>query len=281
MACRKEETRSSTSYPLFRTSLSSDRLAKQVCWTRCGHRRCLSYAFKHWSRIVDYRYSLDPLSTIGSLKGDGGRFNIGAELSPGTFTPFPALYVAEDYETAFGERFGRVDKRRARTLSTHEFALRVPASFTQVRLNGNIEQVIDVGDLDSLKPFIDILRTFPVPRVVLQTARQLGLRQTSWLIRSASLLQRKLLHPNWRLVPAQFDLPANSQIFARLAVAAGLHGNLEPLPANSRANTAWLCSFRTGPTAGPLLRFPMRCQRGRIENGSRELIEVAGTRISA
>jgi hypothetical protein len=46
--------------------------------------------------------------------------------------------------------------------------------------------------------------------------------------RSASLLQRKLLHPNWRLVPAQFDLPANSQIFARLAVAAGLHGILYP-----------------------------------------------------
>ena len=187
-----------------------------------------SYAFKHWSRIVDYRYSLDPLSTIGSLKGDGGRFNIGAELSPGTFTPFPALYVAEDYETAFGERFGRADKRRTTTLSADELALRAPASFTQVRLNGNIEQVIDVGDLDSLKPFIDILRTFPVPRVVLQTARQLGLHQTSWLIRSASLLQRKLLHPNWRLVPAQFDLPANSQIFARLAVAAGLHGILYP-----------------------------------------------------
>ncbi len=187
-----------------------------------------SYAFKHWSRIVDYRYSLDPLSTMGSLKGDGGRFNIGAELSPGTFTPFPALYVAEDYETAFGERFGRADKRRARTLSADELALRAPASFTQVRLNGNIEQVIDVGDLDSLKPFIDILRTFPVPRVVLQTVRQLGLRQTSWLIRSASLLQRKLLHPNWSLVPAQFDLPANSQIFARLAVAAGLHGILYP-----------------------------------------------------
>jgi RES domain-containing protein len=187
-----------------------------------------SYAFESWSRIVDYRYSLDPLSNAGSLKGDGGRFNIGAELSPGTFTPFPALYVAEDYETAFNERFGRAEKRKTRTLSAEELALRAPGSFTQVRLNGNIEQVIDVGDLDALKPFIDILRDFPVPRVVLQAARQLGLRQTSWLIRSASLLQRKLLDPNWRLVPVQFDLPANSQIFARLAVAAGLHGILYP-----------------------------------------------------
>jgi hypothetical protein len=97
-----------------------------------------------------------------------------------------------------------------------------------VRLNGAIEQVIDIGDLDALRPFTEILRNFQVPKVVLQTARQLGLRQTSWLIRSPSLLQRKLLDPNWRMVPVQFDLPSNSQIFGRLALAAGLHGILYP-----------------------------------------------------
>ena len=35
------------------------------------------------------------------------------------------------------------------------------------------------------------------------------------VIRSPTLLQRKLLDPNWRMVPAQFDLPSNSQIFGR------------------------------------------------------------------
>lgn len=184
--------------------------------------------FDNWSRIVDYRYSLDPLSNAGSLKGDGGRFNIGAELSPGTFTPFPALYIAEDYETAFNERFGRVDKRKARTLPAEDLSLRAPGSFTQARLNGGIEQVIDIGDLDALRPFTEILREFQVPKVVLQTARQLGLPQTPWLIRSPSLLQRKLLDPDWHVEPAQFDLPSNSQIFGRLALAAGLHGILYP-----------------------------------------------------
>jgi RES domain-containing protein len=184
--------------------------------------------FDNWSRIVDYRYSLYPLSNEGSLKGDGGRFNIGAELSPGTFTPFPALYIAEDYETAFNERFGRIEKRKVRTLSAEELALRAPGSFTQVRLNGDIEQVIDIGDLDALRPFTEILRDFQLPKVVMQTARQLGLRQASWLIRSPSLLQRKLLDTNWRMEPAQFDLPSNSQIFGRLALAAGLHGILYP-----------------------------------------------------
>jgi RES domain-containing protein len=187
-----------------------------------------NYSFDNWSRIVDYRYSLEPLSDAGSLRGDGGRFNIGADLSPGTFTPFPALYIAEDFQTAFSERFGRVDKRKAVTLTANEIALRIPTSFTQVRLAGNIEQVIDIGDLDALKPFTDILRDFPVPKDILKAARQLGLRQGAWLIRSPSLLQRKLLDRNWRMVSAQFDLPSNSQIFGRLAVAAGIHGILYP-----------------------------------------------------
>ena len=60
-----------------------------------------AYSFEDWSRIVDYRYALEPLSVAGSLNGDGGRFNVGGALSPGAFTPFPALYVAEDYGTAF------------------------------------------------------------------------------------------------------------------------------------------------------------------------------------
>jgi len=55
-----------------------------------------SFSFDGWSRIVDYRYGLEPLSVAGSLKGEGGRFNIGGELSPGAFTAFPALYIAED-----------------------------------------------------------------------------------------------------------------------------------------------------------------------------------------
>jgi RES domain-containing protein len=187
-----------------------------------------AYAFEGWSRIVDYRYSLEPLSVAGSLKGDGGRFNVGAELSPGAFPPFPALYVAEDYDTAFRERFGARDKGSSKNLTPSDMALRSPASFSQVRLKGSVEQVIDIGDLESLRPFTDVLKSFPIPKNVLQTARRLGLRHAPWLIRSPTTLQRQLLHPNWRMLPVQFDLPSNSQIFGRLASAAGLHGILYP-----------------------------------------------------
>lgn len=166
----------------------------------------------------------NPLSLAGSLNGEGGRFNIGSDLSPGSFTAFPALYIAEDYETAFRERFGNFAAVKPDGLTLLEVALRSPDSFTQVRLRGLFENVVDVGNLDALKPFVSILREFPVPRGVRQAARRLGLSPPPWLVRSPVNLQRQLVHPNWRMLPQQFDLPSNSQIFGRIAVAAGLHG---------------------------------------------------------
>lgn len=46
-------------------------------------------AFDGWARIVDYRYCLAPLSVAGSLRGNGGRFNIGESLNPAVFPPIP------------------------------------------------------------------------------------------------------------------------------------------------------------------------------------------------
>jgi RES domain-containing protein len=193
-----------------------------------GSRTRNHYDFQGWSRIVDYRYALEPLSTAGSVKNEGGRFNIGAALSPGAFSAFPALYIAQDYDTAFLERFGASPAARSSPLSPEDLALRRPESFTQVRLQGVLENVLDVGDLDALRPVVSILKDFPLPKAVGMTARKLGLRQSPWLIRSPVTLRRQLLHANWRMLPMQFDLPSNSQIFGRLVSAAGIQGILYP-----------------------------------------------------
>jgi RES domain-containing protein len=182
------------------------------------------YEFTGWSRVIDYRYSLEPLSVAGSVKSDGGRFNIGGKLDPGTFTAFPALYVAEDYPTALRERFG---VNRA-SLTAEEFALRTPASFTQVRLRGQLDNLVDVSDLEALKSLVGIIRDFPMPRSVIKAARDLSLRQSPWMIRSPVTLQKQLLHRLWRMLPTQFGLPANSQIFGRMVSGAGIHGILYP-----------------------------------------------------
>lgn len=188
----------------------------------------LGFEFKDWSRIVGYRYALEPVSVAGSVRGEGGRFNIGARLSPAAFTPFPALYLAEDHETAYRERFGQATDAKTTELTGSDLALRTPGSFTQVRLRGRLDLVLDVGDPAALKPFVDVIKQFELPKAVTRLSHQLRLRRPPGMVRTVAGLQRQLFQSNWRVLPMQFDLPANSQVFGRVASAAGLHGILYP-----------------------------------------------------
>jgi hypothetical protein len=182
--------------------------------------------FDKWARIVDYRYSLAPLSVAGSVKGNGGRFNIGTALNAVAFASFPALYIAENYETAFRERFGADPSTSVQGLSSEEVALRSPGSFTHVALRGQLELVLDIRETQSLQQMATVLRRFALPDRVRQLARRLNMRSPPSLVRSAAALQRQLLHRDWRTLPMQFDLPSNSQIFGRIAAAAGAHAIL-------------------------------------------------------
>lgn len=65
-----------------------------------------SITLNNWCRIVDYQYSNNPLSARGSIIA-GGRFNIGNETEDDVLKPISALYCAENYETAYVERFNR------------------------------------------------------------------------------------------------------------------------------------------------------------------------------
>ena len=65
----------------------------------------MTQSLTQWVRIVTYQYSLEPLSYAGDLRDIGGRFKAGAELENGTLKPRPALYIAENLETAFREKF--------------------------------------------------------------------------------------------------------------------------------------------------------------------------------
>jgi len=186
-----------------------------------------SFTIEGWSRIVDYRFSLSPLSVRGSLSGDGGRFNIGSELNAASFTPFPALYIGADYETAFSEKFGHPPTHCSGGLTPIDLALRKPGSFTHISLRGRVETVLDVMSAAALEPFIKVIRKFLVPFGAMQKARKFG-SAAPGLIRSTDVLMAQLVDPDWARAPVQFDLPSNSQVFGRIAVAAGLHAILYP-----------------------------------------------------
>lgn len=75
---------------------------------------------REWVRIVPFKYTLEPLSSKGSIRSIGGRFNFGRELDCPSYTHFNALYIAGNTKTAYNERFGNHDKT---TLGQFDLAL--------------------------------------------------------------------------------------------------------------------------------------------------------------
>jgi hypothetical protein len=125
-----------------------------------------------WTRITDYRWSLEPLSSIGSLKGIGGRFNIGQDLDRARAQFFPALYIAENLDTAFCEFFGGPLSDQHGPLNLQEFALRRATSFTTFALRGKIENVFDLTASTSLHRFAGIVSRFQLSADTRRFARQ-------------------------------------------------------------------------------------------------------------
>jgi hypothetical protein len=183
------------------------------------------FSFRSWQRIVDFKYTLHPLSARGSLLTDpGGRFNIG-DLDQSKFTPFPALYLASDHTTALSEKF--CPPGESKGLTAQDFALRPMTSYSSVQVRGEIESVVDLRDPRRLESFVEIIRSFVVPSDLPKRARSLGV-QLPRIITSVDELVAALTAVNWRVHPMQMDVPAASQIFGRLAMSAGVEAILYP-----------------------------------------------------
>lgn len=198
--------------------------AELVAALRAAEPRALQLS--RWNRIVDYQYSLEPLSVAGSL-ARGGRFNIGRDLDPRVFPPFPALYLGEDYETTYWEKFGAPSVAGTDGLTGADLSLRHPGSFTSVILQGEIQQLFDLTSLSALRTFARIISKFAISTELAALAKRIGIKPP-WLVTTPTKLRDTLLAPSWRGMPAQFEVPSNSQIFGRLLIEAGFEGVLYP-----------------------------------------------------
>ena len=174
-----------------------------------------------WARIVNYRYSDQPLSAKGSLIA-GGRFNVGSNLDHDRFSPFPALYVATDYDTAYAERFGAPPNREPGLLQPHELALMGSRSFTSVSVKGEVHGLFDLRSAKHLTRFAKVISGFRMSRELLQLATDLGMPGSLLLTRPKELFDS--LMGVWTDMPSQYGLPSNSQIFAQFVREAGFEG---------------------------------------------------------
>jgi RES domain-containing protein len=183
------------------------------------------YQFERWQRVISYRYSAAPLSCAGAMKSvAGGRFNYG-DFDPINFPPLAALYLAEDRETAWSERYGYALEQPS-SLTREELALTRTESVTYVSVSGTVERIIDLREPKRLQPFLAIVAGFKVPGDLLARARALKLRP-GYPQDLEGLLER-LLDKDWRGYPMGFDVPAPSQQFGHLVLAAGIAGIVFP-----------------------------------------------------
>ena len=170
------------------------------------------HEFTGWQRQVRYKYSLSPLSPKGSLIEPGGRFNI-SDMNPDQLPPFPALYIAEDKETTLQEAGQQPE--RTPELSPLDLALIKKESISIISVSGKLASIIDLHQPDTLKPFLNLIKGFSIPKTILQTAKKIGL-EDPLLMQNIPALIESLLEPNWRAMCMQLDVPANCQIFGQL-----------------------------------------------------------------
>lgn len=180
----------------------------------------ISQDIHSWVRVVPYKYTLDPLSTLGSISDIGGRFNLGKALGSASFTCFNALYIANNIKTAYNERFGNHSSKK---LSGFDLALQSENSFSTFMLEGCVENLFDLTNANNLKRFMKVTKTFGISREIREIAKELGIA-TPQMIHLASELKNHLMQTNWRHLPMQFDMPSNSQVFGRLLFEAGYDG---------------------------------------------------------
>jgi len=184
------------------------------------------YEFTRWQRGVKYKYCLHPLCTLGSLSFIGGRFNYGSSINA-EIPFFPALYIAEDKDTALQEHLGQEARNSNANLSPREAALANPSSETIVSLSGKLDKVFDLTCDDNLVQFVRLLKAFKLPTRLVNQAEKLRIPKSS-IIQTKSRLVKDLLNPDWREKPSNYDIPANSQIFSYLIYLAGIEGILYP-----------------------------------------------------
>jgi len=176
-----------------------------------------------WWRLVDFKYCVHALSPAGSLQWVGGRFNYGNEIDPTRFPPFPALYIAEDFATAFRERFGLAADDNSSGLEAHELVLADAGSWTSLRLTGLVNNVFDLTRLANLKGFSRIISKFTISSAV-REAEAKAMRSPTRLVRKPRELLDSLMGEDWRALPVHFDVPSNPQVFGGLLVEAGFEG---------------------------------------------------------
>ena len=231
--------------------------------------KLLQYEFTGWVRIVNFQYSLNPISAQGSLVRSG-RFNYGKDIDPNQFTPFNALYIANDETTAYEEKFSLGDPLDNGKLSEDELLLNTsPQSYSTVFVKGKLARLFDMTDSANLNAFLAIIKRFKVSKEVIELGKTIG-RPTKVIVDTVDILQQTILAANWRYYPMQLNIPANGQVFGKLVLDAGLEGIMYPSTKDACGICIALFPKNIGPTSYIAIegKIPKQVKNRRLDQRS-------------
>lgn len=181
--------------------------------------------FNNWCRTVSHQFSNTPLSAIGSIKSlPGGRFNIG-QIDIARFPQFAALYLAEDTVTALLEMLGIHPEESIDGLSGRELA--AAGNFSHFKIGGKLTNVLDLTNPQALQQFYTYISSIKLPAYFKNKARELQMFPMP-PVKNLDELEKTIFANDWRLMPMQFDVPANSQILGQIAYSAGIEAIVYP-----------------------------------------------------
>ena len=186
-----------------------------------------------WCRIANFKYALTALSPAGSLTHVGGRFNFGRDIDEARFAPFPALYIAEDFETAYREYYGLSKGATAGGLTPEELCLEKQGSIAVLKLVGCVSNVFDLTAVSNLNALCRILSRFTLSTRVKSLEREMRRlenppRAATTIVTTPRQLMTSVMLENWNAWPVHFDVPSNSQVLATMVIDAGFEGILYP-----------------------------------------------------
>ncbi|TVQ77138.1 MAG: RES domain-containing protein [Bradymonadales bacterium] len=181
--------------------------------------------FSEWVRIVPTRFASDPLSTVGSVKGVGGRFNFG-KIDDAQFTPFDCLYIASDRNTGLSEYLQRDPNEVEKGITAGELNL-LPENPSCFGVSGNLQHVVDLTNEKNLSGFLNLIKKFKISDAVMQMADELKIPRPK-VITTLEDLMGQLLDPNFKYFSNFLNVPSNSQWFGQICHSAGIEGILYP-----------------------------------------------------
>ena len=182
--------------------------------------------FKRLSRIVEGQYGHDPLCTVGSIKSTGGRFNFGQISS--SIISFQCLYLAENYKTAFCEKYlYREDEVLSDGLTPTDLHFEEPGTNVHCKVNVFLDNYLDLRVEGTLENFIDVIAKIEPTEELQARAFKLKMGRLTTTKTEEKLL-KNIFESNYKQWGTWFDQPSNSQWIGHYAKLAGLQAIVYP-----------------------------------------------------